>query len=133
MGLRGILGRKRKKEYSIPPDANPMSDIYHLTWERQKLPSPSAMDYAFESLALAPVSPISGAIRVRDFIIKPVNRVPQPYLQQRGLLIGIPTTQGQIFSQGLFNPNTGAFSGFGQPQQNVPFPRSEIAPAGAAT
>lgn len=92
-------------------DANAFEDApsYRMQWERKPLPSPGAMNYAYESLALAPQSPISGAVEQRQFFR--VCSGPQLYQFQTGTLNGIPLVAGQAIMQPLYDPSTGYVRG----------------------
>lgn len=127
--LKKFFGKKKAKHYEQP--ANAPTGFYSLEWTKRKQPSPGAMQYSFDTLALPPVSPISGAIAVRAPIIKPVNTAPQPYVMKHGIVIGIPTTSGGIVGQPLYDPTQG-YVGPGTLQNNNPHPRAPIAPAGRA-
>lgn len=127
--FKKLLGKKKAKHYEQPP--NGPDWLYSLEWTKRKQPSPGAMQYSFDTLALPPVSPISGAIAVRAPIIKPVNTAPQPYVTKHGIVIGIPTISGGIVGQPLYNPDAG-YVGPSFMQNNNANPRQTIAPAGRA-
>lgn len=78
------------------------------TWIQKRLASPGAMNYAFETLALAESTAIGPAIRQRQFWA----------IQQAPLFVegpGRPTSgyggvaQGQYISQPLFDPYNNTF------------------------
>lgn len=74
-------------------------------WERKELPSPGAMNYAFETLALAPESEISGAVAQRQQLSLITSG--QLYKYQDVVLQGVPLVSGQILGQALYDPAVG--------------------------
>lgn len=77
---------------------------FQMVWEQKTLPGPGAMNYAYESLALAPQSPISGAVNNRQQL-RP-TAIPN-YKFQDGYMIGVPMVAGQMVMQPLYDPNMG--------------------------
>jgi hypothetical protein len=80
---------------------------YKRVWERKRLPDPGSQNYAYETYALAPLSPISSAVAIRG--APPRLYEQQIYVGQSVSLDGIPTTAGQIVTQPLYNTETGGF------------------------
>lgn len=73
------------------------------TWVRKRLGTPGAMNYAFDSLALAESTAIGAGIRQRQFwatVQAPlfIENLSRPTSGYGGLV------QGQIYSQPLFDP-----------------------------
>lgn len=81
---------------------------YKMVWERKTLPGPGAMNYAYESLALPPQSPISGAVAQR-MQLRPTAQ--QVYKYQDGIMIGVPMVAGQVIMQPLYDPAVGYTGG----------------------
>ncbi len=107
----GFLARfKAKVNPTADVDNNRFMDKwgYKQVWERKELPSPGAMNYAYETLALKPDSPISGAVAQR----KTFSLFgPQVYKYQDAWLAGVPLVSGQIFGQPLYDPQSGYVGG----------------------
>jgi len=101
-----ILGKQTGKD----ADKNRFQDQpgYKMVWERKTLPGPGAMNYAYESLALPPQSPISGAVAQRQQLRPTAGQV---YKYQDGLMIGVPMVAGQVIMQPLYDPNSGYVAG----------------------
>lgn len=78
---------------------------YHQAWERKELPGPGAMAYAWETLGLAPLTPIGRGI-VAYLAVRAVG--PQVYMPFKSItVVGIPTMAGQMALQPLYDPETG--------------------------
>lgn len=88
-------------------DANRFADLpqFKQVWERKPLPSPGAMNYAFETLSLPPFSPIDGAISNRGQLS--LFQYGQLYQYQAVNTVGVPTVSGQVIMQPLFDPASG--------------------------
>lgn len=83
-----------------------MADGFH--WVRKRLSGPGAMNYAFDSLALAESTPIGPGVAQRQFwaTISPplfVAEMARPVSGYGGVI------QGQVLSQPLFNPYNNSF------------------------
>lgn len=118
--------RKRTKKIEIPPDPN--EGLFHQVWGRKRLPGPGAMNYALESLALAPF-PVSGpTVAVRQ--PRMVTQAPQEYVMQAVMIAGVPTQAGQILAQPLYDPALGTANGM-QATSRLPYERHGIQPAGS--
>jgi hypothetical protein len=92
-------------------DARIAAPIFEIQYQNTVQPSPGAMAYAFESLALTPY-PVSGpTVATR----RPINPTAQPmYVLQSVPLVGLSfggTVAGQLVTQPLFNPYGGGYSG----------------------
>jgi hypothetical protein len=84
-------------------------------WVRKRLNGPGAMNYAFDSLALAESSPIGPAVRQRQFwaTVSPplfVNALGRPTSGFGGVV------QGQYISQPLFDPYNNTYGNIQGPQ-----------------
>jgi hypothetical protein len=108
----GIISRlKNRIAYAVNPekdvDNNRFADIYgyKAVWVEKELPSPRAMNFAYESLALAPESPISGAVAQRQQLSH--FSAGQLYQFQTAWMDGIPTISGNIIGQPLYDPQSG--------------------------
>lgn len=75
-----------------------------MVFERKPLPSPGAMNYAYETLALAPQSEISGAVANRSQLMFIAQQV---YKFQDVPLAGIGTVSGAMVTQPIFDPTVG--------------------------
>lgn len=96
----------RFKKPSAPVANNDFNAEFGLkmVWERKPLPSPGAMNYAYETLALAPQSEISGAVAQRQTLSLFGRQV---YKYQDAWLAGFGTVSGQIIGQPLYDPQSG--------------------------
>lgn len=97
----------RKKDVNIvDPGATPFKTLptpgYEQVWERKAMPDPGAQNYAFETLQLAPFTPIGPTERTRQPLV-PTS--PQIYVNYGALLSGMGTIAGQMVGQPLFDPN----------------------------
>ncbi len=86
-----------------------------FTWVRKQLPGPGAMNYAFDSLALAESTAIGPGVRQRQFwaTISPplfVNNITAPTSGYGGV------AQGQYLGQGLFDPYNNSYAGISSDQ-----------------
>lgn len=100
--LRGIYDKIRGRD----ADANGFIDVpgYRAVWSEKQLPSPGAMNYAYESLGLSPTSPISSAVANRNQLaVVTAGNLYQPV--QALQVQGIPLVSGQVYGQPLFDPN----------------------------
>lgn len=113
------LFKRKKKRVEIPRD--PPAGLYQGVWEKKRQPSPGAQSFAWESLGLAPFTPIGPSIHVREGI-RPMAGVMQPAVGQAVWLDGVPTTAGQVYGQGLYDESSGGFVRSGMPIINDPFP-----------
>lgn len=127
-----IFGPKRQTQVVNKPRLVEDDGLYQAVWEAKKLPSPGAMNYAYETLGLAPFSPIGPTIRTRQPII-PMAQQQVVQTGQAVILQGMPTVSGQLVKGPLYDPATGTVGAPGEFQFNVPFDRHAIAPAGANT
>lgn len=110
MGILEIFGLRKVKVDSNDPnfDLTPSRE-YAATWERRASPSPGAMCYAYETLALAQYAPAGPSVPVRNPLY-PVSRGPQMYVPAQSVYVqGIPTLAGQYFSGPLYNPATNSY------------------------
>jgi len=73
---------------------------YRLVYEQKRMPSPGAMNYAYESLGLGMFSPIGPSIRVRNKM-SVFAGAQLSTLSDTGIN-GVPLTAGQIAMQPLF-------------------------------
>lgn len=106
----------------VDKDGNRFIDgpaVYQQAWEQKQLPGPGAENYAFETLQLAPFTPIGRGI---FFPLGMKPTAAQSYLPQKSVVVeGIPTMAGQMAQQPLFDPENGGYTG------ELPMPRGEIA------
>lgn len=123
---------RKKSKRTVVPIAADKGPWFHAVWVRKMLPDPGAQNYAYETLALAPMTPIGPGIATRRPLFPPMNS-PQPYVTQQGVLVGIPTTAGQIYGAPLYNPGVGFSAPNGAYESGSPYPIYPILPAGAAT
>ena len=80
-------------------------------WEKKRLPTPGAQNYAFETLALYELTPIGPGVSQRKFfkvLQPPQNYIPAQALTTTGLG-GVAA--GQVFFQPLLDPYAGTFGG----------------------
>jgi len=115
-----LFNRRKEKIVEIPRD--PPEGLYQGVWEKKRMPSPGAQAYAWETLGLAPFTPIGPAVTTRVGI-HPLPGTPQPVSLQAVPLDGIPTTAGQVIGQPLFDPASG-FVNSAMPLIPRPFPFS---------
>lgn len=100
---------------------------YSAHYGQTAQPTPAAMSYAYESLALIPYPPSGPSIAVRD----PIKATAKPlYVLQSIPMVGLPTVAGQLVGQPLFNPY-GGYSGPSPLPINV-MPPNIVDPAQAA-
>jgi len=118
--------KRRVKQVEIPPGADPL--LFHQSWERKRLPGPGAMNYAYESQALAPFPVAGPTIAVRQ--PRAVFQGQQSMVLQSVSIAGVPTQAGQVLAQPLFDPQTGTATGL-QPQNPLPYQKHGIQPAGS--
>lgn len=90
-----------------------MADGYH--WVQKRLNGPGAMNYAFDSLALAESTPIGPGVRQRQFwVTQPVplfvDAMSRPISGYGGV------AQGQMISQPLFDPYNNQYGNIMGPQ-----------------
>ena len=89
------------------------SDVFKafLHWERKRLPTPGAMNYALESLGLPEYNVIGAGVGPRAYLMK--TQPQQQYVPINAVLTnGLGgVVAGQIALQGLYDPNTGTFAG----------------------
>jgi hypothetical protein len=129
MGLFNRAGKQAKK-VAIPPKSSALG-LFHMEWERQRMPSPGAMNYSWQTLGLVPTSPISGAVAAREQFHH-TGIAPQPVIGKAVPLAGTPIVSGQVMSAPLFNPDTGTFHSSPAGFVGAAYERSpEILPAGA--
>lgn len=103
MGFFGMLKRSPSQPIGNPEFQSQTG--LKMVWVRKELPSPGAMNYAYETLALAPQSEISGAVAQRQTLSLFAGK--QVYKYQDAALQGIGTVSGQVISQPLYDPNSG--------------------------
>lgn len=132
--LAGLLPKKLtgKKGARVNIPASSAPSLFGLVWERKRQPSPGAMQYAYESLALAPTTPIGAGVAVRRPLA--VDQGEQLYVGQSVPVQGIPTVAGTVVTQPLFVPDSGVGilrSGMGI--GNNPYPKFDTLPVGALT
>jgi hypothetical protein len=126
MAMLGFL-RKRVKKVEIPP--NPNEGLFHQVWERKRLPGPGAMNYAYETLALAPF-PVAGPSVATRTPLR-VTQGQQAYVRHTVGISGAGGTQaGQVMSAPLFDPTLGTGNGLTSPV-GLPYNRHGILPAGS--
>lgn len=91
---------------NVDNDNNLFADQFgaKMVFRRKELPSPGAMNYAYETLALAPQSEISGAVAQRQQLSLFAAQV---YKYQDIPLQGIGLVSGQVIGQPLFDPASG--------------------------
>lgn len=95
---------------------------YHAKWRDTAQPTPGAMSYAYDTLALPPFDLIWTGVLVTN---KPSALPGTPVLANQAVkLQGLPLTAGMIYGQPLFDPN----AGYAAPPSigadfNIPFPR----------
>lgn len=100
--------RQRKEVLGIDDDAH-----YLLTWERKTMPSPGAMNYAWETYGLPAYGRDGrGNIHVerQSYVSGPAN-----YVFQSVGVVGVPPAgilQGQFVTQPLMDPDAAVASGF---------------------
>ncbi len=75
-----MFNRKPKKQTVVEGGARE-SGFFHMFWQRQSMPDPGAMNYAYESLGLCPFYPIGPSVTTRQ-PISPIANAPQPYYQK---------------------------------------------------
>lgn len=97
----------RKKPPSTPVAAvfglGPGS--FHQHFEQKVQPDiGGASIFAYESLALVPMSPIGAGVTLHDFI-RPVGTDTPSYYDYSVKTVGLPTQAGTIYGQALFDPN----------------------------
>lgn len=84
-------------------------DNFRPTWERQNMPSPGAQVFSWETLGLMPFSPacIGTGIEISE-----PRRATDPGMVQRQQLriAGIPLESGTLYSQPLYDAQTGTYS-----------------------
>lgn len=124
------LFRRTKKRIEIPHN-DPPPGVFQAVWEKKRQPSPGAQAYAWETLGLAPFSPIGPSVNVRKGI-SPLAGIEQPVSLQAVVLNGVPTNAGQIYGQALFDPSVGIYTTGIEGVQNKPFPFSDQPIGGAA-
>lgn len=98
-------------------DKSRFADIWKNTyhWQRKRLPTPGAQNYAFETLALAEFSPVGWGVRARQFFN--VLQPPQLYVNGQALPItGLGgLIAGQVIMQPLIDPYSGTYGGYPVP------------------
>lgn len=109
--------RRKKPAAIIPLDRR---GPFHAVWgnKRGNLPTPGMDAYAYETLGLAPTSPINGAVAVRMQIR--AEQPQQPYVTLAVPVQGVPLVAGQVYGQPLYDPD----AGFTDPHtglNNVPY------------
>jgi len=120
----GFFNRK-PKVVVVPRQRGP----FHLIWSKRTMPSPGVMNYAYESLALFPVTPAGPTVNVRQpHAFSPIQP-QQPMVTNAVQTNGIPTTAGQIFQQPLYDPATG-YTRSAMGSGNVPYPNQGLVEAG---
>jgi len=78
---------------------------FMMEWQYKRLPGPGAMNAAYESLALSPESPISGAVAQRRQLH--VTKPNTDYAFLAVPIAGIPMVSGQVIMQPLYDPKQG--------------------------
>lgn len=86
-----------------------------MTWVRKQLPGPGAMNYAYDSLALAESTPIGPGVRQRQYwatISAPLfmPNITRPMSGYGGV------AQGQYIGQPLYDPYNNQFGNIMGPQ-----------------
>jgi hypothetical protein len=79
-------------------------DTFHQVWEQKRLPGPGVQNYAYETLALAPTTPVGPGVGIDEQIV-PFHE--PMYAYQAVPLQGIGTVAGTFQLQPLFDPATG--------------------------
>lgn len=107
MKFPSMFGRGKPKP---DKDNNNFQDApgFRMIWERKTLPGPGAMNFAYESLALAAESPIDGAVAQRQQL---KVFAPQIYQFQHVPIAGVPIVSGQVIMQALYDPVSGYVNG----------------------
>lgn len=122
------FARKSKQVIVIPPDQR---GPYHAVWRMGRTLTGGPMRYAYSTLGLVPFSAIGPGIAKRQQLRE---TTPNTVMQTQAVYTaGIALQQGQVFGQPLLDPNAPG-SGYSDPLTplgNVPYPRFDIAPAGA--
>lgn len=122
-----LFARKPKKQ-TITEGGSRKSGWFHMFWERQPMPDPGAMNYSYESLGLAPFTPIGAGVTTRQPMM-PIGERPQPYYQKAVILNGIPTTSGTMVLSPLFDPQNG-YTNLVTPLGVLPYDKHSPLPAG---
>jgi hypothetical protein len=122
-----MFARKPKKR-TVTEGGSRRSGWFHMFWERQPMPDPGAMNYSYESLGLAPFTPIGPSVTTRQ-PINPISERPLPYYNKAVVLNGIPTTSGTMVLSPLYDPNAG-YTNMVTPLGVLPFDKHGQLPAG---
>lgn len=125
-----MFGRKKKEAVSLPPKSSALG-LLHMEWERQRMPSPGAMNYAYETLGLAAFTQIGASVAVRKQI-HAVQSAPSPVVGHSVRMDGMPIVSGQVMSAPLFNTATGTFNTSANPHGGDAFPFPEFIQPGQA-
>ena len=79
-------------------------DTFHQVWEKKRLPGPGVQNYAYETLALPPFTPIGPGVGIETQIVP----FEEPmYAYQAVPVQGIGTVAGTFQLQPLFDPAVG--------------------------
>lgn len=116
----GLFNRKRV--VTVPRARGP----FHLVWKKTRQPTPGVMNYAYESLALFPVTPAGPTVNVRQPHAFSPQQPMQPFAMNAVWTRGIPTTAGQLFGQPLYDPDAGQYTRGAQGFANVPYARHDL-------
>lgn len=123
-----MFGFRKKRRVVIPREKGP----FHMVWQKRELPGPGVKNYAYETLALFPVTPAGPTVNVRQPHAFDMEQPLQPMVFNAVPTNGIPTTAGQIFSAPLYEPGVG-FTRGAQGGSNVPYARKGLVEYGLST
>lgn len=129
----GLLSWFRRKKPSKPVGLSFGSSadlgLFHLAYERKRMPSPGIPAYAYETLGLVPFTQIGPSIATRE----PLRFATPTLLYQKAVpLAGVPTVSGSLVKVPLVNPDS---AGMGQSVSGIindPFPKELTQAAGYA-
>lgn len=113
---------RKRKTVVVPREKGP----FHLVWHKTTQPTPGVMGYAYESLALFPVTPAGPTVNVRQPHAFDTRQPLQPMVANAVTTRGIPTTAGQLFGQPLYDPDAGQFTRGAMGNNNVPYARKDL-------
>lgn len=120
---------RKRRTVVVPRERGP----FHLVWHKTRQPSPGVMNYAYETLALFPLTPAGPTVNVRQPHAFDTRQPAQPLVMNAVTTQGVPTTAGQLFGSPLYDPDTGGFTRGAQGNQNVPYARQGLLDYGLPT
>lgn len=89
----------------------PGAFTYH--WVNKEQPTPGALSYAFESLALPEFSPIGPGVHPKNLTLRNATQQPQSYIPNQAVPIagygGV--LAGTVIMQPLYDPASNSFGG----------------------